>query len=336
MAKRKSSTTKKKKGSTTNNPSSSDNNEQKAKIPKTTSTSCAQNNEIDTNAIVTLSKSIINAYQSTTTSKGSGSNNNKKGAYQLLNEHNDNGTIEQTLWPYFLHCANNTSANNTGDIEGGEEIAYALIVLSNLRSSSSTLLGGDNSGGADLQLSFVVDDYNYSQSTSEEESTIISPPENITSKQRTLAFAILLKLLMKYQELHSTESSNALQTEIIKFYTASYSSMELRCKTTNISENTPSNRGIIEGPLTDLVGIRLLSNIFTRKRTLELKRNGMLRKRYGLFESKQLQKSVGDGEEKKNVSGFLPGLVDGLLNSVAGIGAMYGNLRAENILLKLN
>jgi len=319
MAKRKAAT--KKKGSTTN-PSSSDNNEQKAKIPKTTSTSCAQNNKIDIKAILTLSKSIINAYQSTTTNKGSGSNNNKKGAYQLLNEHNDNGTIEQTLWPYFLHCAtSNGEGIVSSDIKGGEEIAYALIVLSNLRSSSSTSLGGDNSGGADLQLSFVVDDYNYSLSTSEEESTIISPPENITPKQRTLAFAILLKLLMKYQELHSTESSIAIQTEIIKFYIASYSSMELRCKSTNSSESTPSNRGIIEGPLTDLVGIRLLSNIFTRKRTLELKRNGMLRKRYGLFESKQLQKSVGDGEEKKNVSGFLPGLVDGLLNSVAILGS---------------
>ena len=196
-------------------------------LNKVAKTETSTKSIINIDAITSLSKDIISTFQSKFTS-------NTKTNYQLLNECDENGTIERTLWPWFLHCAVG------GDNElPGEEVAFALAILSNRRAGTSgDNIGGGGGGGGDPQLWFVVDDYDYSTKNSSdagEEATAIhnvSPPENVTSKQRTIAFAMLLKQLLKYQEMNSSSTNEnggedklsiATQTELIKFFIASYS-----------------------------------------------------------------------------------------------------------------
>ena len=278
-------------------------------------------NIIDTKAITSLAKEIISAYQSND--------------YKLLDRCDDDGTVERTLWPWFLRCAASSEGVAADDLAsgvGGEDAAFALAILSNRRggagsggtSSSNDRGGGGGVGGSDGQLSFLVDDdyYGYSQLDQAEEKDDIAAV--VPPRQRSMAFATLLKLLLSYQERHAGSGDDdgnnlqsiAIQTEVLKFLIASYSSMELRCKSntsdaTTATTSPSSEQRICEGPLTDLVGIRLWDAIPSRKRHLEMKRDGLLRKRYGLFEAKR---KGGDGA--KNV-GFLPGIVvRGLLDSV--------------------
>jgi hypothetical protein len=133
------------------------------------------------------------------------------------------------------------------------------------------------------------------------------------------------------------------------FFIAAYSSMELRCRdtttahseqlrqgiaTTTTTVQQQQQRGVIEGPLTDLVGVRLWDAIFSRKRHLELKRDGLLRKRYGLFEAKKKRNiRDGGGGGKDNITnvGFLPGMVDGLLDAIVTLGnGMNGDFARED------
>ncbi|KAL7537298.1 hypothetical protein ACHAXR_007716 [Thalassiosira sp. AJA248-18] len=106
--------------------------------------------------------------------------------------------------------------------------------------------------------------------------------------------------------------------------------MELRCKAvaspsiilggnTTVGNNNNNSKNICEGPLSDLVGVRLWDAIPHRKRHLEMKRDGLLRKRYGLFTAKKQQRKDGGGGTMSTV-GFLPGVVMGLLDSIAILG----------------
>jgi hypothetical protein len=166
---------------------------------------------------------------------------------------------------------------------------------------------------------------------------------------------MLLKQLLKYY-LHDDTIPMTLQMEIIKFLIASYSSMELRCRHRHATKATSSSaskqqqtdiiiqpppqqqqqKGVIEGPLIDLVGVRLWGAIFHRKRHLEMKRDGMLRKRYGLFKARSLSKhnttttsngKVDDADddddeedEMRTNAGFLPSMVDGLVDAIIILG----------------
>ena len=282
---------------------------------------------INTKSITNLASQIITAYQSKY-------QRNTKTTYKLLNDCDDNGTIEQSFWPWFLHSAAATKSGDGVELPG-EEVAFALAILSNRRGGGSSGVndktsGSGGGGGGDPQLSFVVDEYDYTQnnvttkSNEDNDDVIVAPPSNVTPQQRAMAFATILKQLLKYQELNTSSDGNggdddavavsiATKTEIIKFLIASYSSMELRSKggATSISSIT-RGANICEGPLSDLVGVRLWDAVPTRKKQLEMKRDGLLRKRYGLFETKR----KGGG---KNV-GFLPDVVDGLLKSIALLG----------------
>jgi len=333
MAKRKAATPKKtdkKKGGVSVNSGGGDGGEPESKITKTETTPPTPPPPaiaIDTSAIQSLAKQIVSAYQSRHSQISSNTRTND----HVLEECDDNGSIERTLWPWFLHCA--TANNGSDGLSGGEEVAFALAILSNRRgggssSSSSDKGGGGGGGGGDPQLWFVVDDYNYaatgnSAGQQHQKSNNVTTPE-----QRTMAFAMLLKNLLSYQETNSEGADDNLslvtRTEVVKFLIASYSSMELRCK------NTPSDtaggqqrRGtILEGPLTDLVGVRLWDAIPRRKRYLEMKRDGLLRKRYGLFDAKRK-------EGTKNV-GFLPLVVVGLLDSIAVLGGNDDDGSSDN------
>ena len=243
---------------------------------------------IDIKSLTSLAQRIIAAHQ-----------NSQPKDTEFLDDCHDNGTIERQLWPYFLHL------NNSGALDKPTgEIAYALALLANRRGGGGGI-GGKGSGidgGGDSQLAFVVDDNNDSSSSS----NLISPV------QRTAAFALLLKGLLSYQDVHCMSQDDrsllhiiALQNEVLRFLIASYSSMELRCKS---RDNSSGRRGVIEGPLVDLVGVRLWDAIPKRKRVLEIKRDGLLKKRYGLYEAKR-------GDKNANV-GFLPGIVDQLFSVI--------------------
>eukprot|EP00984_Skeletonema_dohrnii_P005466 scaffold1924_cov121-Skeletonema_dohrnii-CCMP3373.AAC.1 len=228
---------------------------------------------VDIKSLTSLAQRIINAHQS----------DDSKDT-KFLDDCHDNGTIERQLWPYFLHL------NIHGEADPNEEIAYALALLANRRGGGSGK-GSGIDGGGDSQLMFVVDD------NSSPSSGAIYPT------QRTAAFALLLKGLLSYQDMQTHSLGHiSIQNEVLRFLIASYSSMELRCKSND--KNSSQRRGIIEGPLVDLVGVRLWDAIPKRKRFLEMKRDGMLKKRYGLYETKR-------GDKDANV-GFLPGLVDQL------------------------
>lgn len=240
-----------------------------------TSKASADTAVIDTKSIGSIARRIIAAHH-----------DDQSNDMTFLDDCENNATIERELWPYFLQL------DGLGSVDkSSEEIAYALAILANRR-------GGNGSGGkgggidvcGDSQLMFVVDDYGSSSSDSP------SP------MQRTASFAAFLKGLLNYQEAQKRREENShlhitIQTEVVRFLIASYSSMELRCNTGGVLER----RGTIEGPLVDLVGVRLYDAIPHRKRYLEMKRDGMLKKRFGLYEAKR-----GEG---RNV-GFLPGLVD--------------------------
>ncbi|KAL9180433.1 hypothetical protein ACHAXT_008403 [Thalassiosira profunda] len=228
--------------------------------------------------------------------------------YRVMDKCDEGGGVERTVWPWFLQRASASPGEASGEL--GEEAAFALAVLSNRRGRASS--SGD---GGDGGVGFVADDYDYSSSAggaSEENEgapAAISPPTDATPKQRTMAFATVLKSLFQYQEKHAGGDRSdvkdaaltiATKTEVTKFLISCYSSMELRCK--------HSPEPLLEGPLADLVGVRLWDAVPRRKRHLELKRDGLLRKRYGLFDSRR--------KGEKN-AGFLPGLVDTLLDSVS-------------------
>ncbi|KAL7442324.1 hypothetical protein ACHAXM_008325 [Skeletonema potamos] len=258
------------------------------KVQKVVADSCLATTNLDPKAAIDIrslcavAQRIIAAHQ----------NDASKDA-EFLDDCHDNGTIERELWPYFLHLSNEGVDNPS------EDIAFALVLLANRRGGSG---GSDNKGsidgGGDSQLTFVVDENDPPVSSS------ISPV------QRTAAFALLLRGLLNYQDMHCSQEENdenslshrAIQHEVLKFLIASYSSMELRCKSRD--DNSSERRGVIEGPLVDLVGVRLWDAIPKRKRFLEMKRDGLLKKRYGLYQAKR-------GDKGGNV-GFLPGLVDRL------------------------
>eukprot|EP00986_Skeletonema_menzelii_P007309 scaffold2849_cov150-Skeletonema_menzelii.AAC.6 len=267
MAKRKATTTK-----------TADSSAAKAqKVTAASTTKKAGDSPSDIKSLTSLAQRIIAAHQS----------DDSKDT-KFLDDCHDDGTIEKQLWPYFLHL-NENQADKPND-----EIAYALALLANRRGGASGGTGkGGIDGGGDSQLLFVVD---------EQDST--------PSMQRTVAFALLLKGLLNYQDLHCRQETHSLvnisiHNEVLRFLIASYSSMELRCKS---RDNSSQHRGIIEGPLVDLVGVRLWNAIPKRKRFLEMKRDGMLKKRYGLYEAKR-------GDKDANV-GYLPGLVDQLFSIV--------------------
>ncbi len=258
-----------------------------AKAQKVSAGSSTKNHDdsfIDIKSLTSLAQRIIAAQQS----------DDPKDT-KFLDDCRDDGTIERQLWPYFLHLNDNKADKPV------EEIAYALALLANRRGGASGGTGkgsGIDGGGGDSQLIFVVE--------------VDSTPScsSISPMQRTTAFALLLKGLLNYQDMNCSQETHSLvnisiHKEVLRFLIASYSSMELRCKG---GDSSSQRRGIIEGPLVDLVGVRLWDAIPTRKRLVELKRDGMLKKRYGLYEAKR-------GEKDANV-GFLPGLMDQLFSIV--------------------
>ena len=233
--------------------------------------------------------------------------------------------------------------------------------------SSSNEGGGGGGGGGDPQLWFVVDDYDYSitdnAATTEEGSSHddvinVPSPKHVTPMMRTDAFELLLKLLLRYQETpdnggimdlrktHDKNINNVLslvtQTEVVKFLIASYQSMELRCKKQlsfvdggvelklleHQQQQQEQRMGVVEGPLADLVGVRLWDAIPRRKRHLELKRDGLLRKRYQLFQKRLMNSATnaGEGAVEDNANrvvkhlGFLPGMVQGLFDALSFLG----------------
>ena len=253
----------------------------------------AEVTNVDLKSLYALAQRIINVHKN---------NDDTPKDIKFLDECHDDGTIELQLWPYFLNFANAAEKHN-------EEIAYALALLVNRRGGGSGT--GSVDGGGDPQLMFVVDENDTSNNKS---------PISLT--QRTTAFVSLLKGLLNYQvrqcsrDCHSLESI-AIQNEVLRFLISSYSSMELRCR--GVDDHHSLGRGVIEGPLVDLVGVRLWDAIPTRKRFLEMQRNGLLKKRFGLYESKR-------GDKTAHNVGFLPGLVDQLLSLVT---KEYGNGRLE-------
>ena len=64
------------------------------------------------------------------------------------------------------------------------------------------------------------------------------------------------------------------------------------------------------------MGVRLWDAVPRRRRHLEMLRDGLLRKRYGLFEARRRGGGAGGG----GGAGFLPGAVAGLLDCVASLG----------------
>lgn len=198
----------------------------------------------------------------------------------------DGGTIEKKLWPYFLSCAASGTA-----VGPANDAAFALVLLANYERSD---------GVRGEKFSFAVDDY-----------TNLGLGE-ITSSIKTGAFALLLKHLMEYQQENCTNDVNeyAVKTQIVQFLITSYSSMELRPKG---APATPANN-VLAGPLVDLAGLRLWASVPFRKRYLEMKRDGLLRKRYGVFESRQDHGKIGEG--------FLPVIVRGVLDAVLENDAM--------------
>lgn len=191
----------------------------------------------------------------------------------------EEGTAEKKLWPHFLsHTASGTAA------EVANEAAFALVLLANFERSD---------GVRGEKLSFAVDDY-----------TNLGLGE-ITPSMKTGAFALLLKHLMAYQEENCTNVNEyAVKTQVVQFLITSYSSIELRPKGAPAS---PTNN-VLAGPLIDLAGLRLWASVPFRKRYMEMKRDGLLRKRYGVFESRQGNGKIGEG--------FLPAIVRGVLDAV--------------------
>jgi len=138
------------------------------------------------------------------------------------------------------------------------------------------------------------------------------------------------KIKGENQDTNENETlSIVTQLEVVKFFIASFQSMELRYKKHGGGNNAlmkaienPSV-GVLEGPLVDLVGIRLWDAIPRRKKYLEMKRDGLLRKRYQLY--KKRSSCASDcGTEGKDVNqlklSFVPGMVQRLLDALEYLG----------------
>lgn len=184
-----------------------------------------------------------------------------------------------------------------------------------------------------------------------ENSVLLPIPKHASSEIRTEAFSLLLISLLRYNKTFAnggklkieikggnqdTSENETLfivtQMEVAKFFIASFQSMELRYKkhgdgndvsgeVMKVVENTSA--GVLEGPLVDLVGVRLWDAVPRRKKYLEMKRDGLLRKRYQLYK-KRSSCASGGGAEEKDVNhlklSFLPGIVKMLLDALAYLG----------------
>jgi len=305
-ATRKSASTKSKTVSTTNDGS----NDEQVELPvvKAARIEPLPTAITTTATIVSLSRKTISAFHS--------------GDRRFFVECDSNGAVELTLWPWFLE-RNTITNNDDEDDTVGKEAAFSLVVLSNRRGGSEGFGGG---GGGDPRLYFIVDD----RDRVDEDGNMLDEEE----RRRTSAFATLLKLLLGYERSHisdnveDTDSSLAIKTEVVEFLIAAYSSMELRCRLSKTilqsSKHHGPRSGVLEGPLTDLVGLRVYDAMPRRRRHLEMRRNGLLRKRYGLFDAKRQKNGGGIGV------GFLPGVVDRLVDSVVALGDAMETEDGEN------
>ena len=228
----------------------------------------------------------------------------------------DNGIIEKKLWPYFLKCAtaSATDKNDSANInEISTKAALALVLLTN-----HERMDGGGSSSSQSRLSFVVD---------EECDCFTQHHENdhVTPSLRAAAFALVLKGMIRYMQnsrrnddKEDDEYYYKIQIQMIQFLITAYASMELRSKGSSTDNATATSSSInnrpLAGPLIDLAGLRLWSYVPYRKRYLEMKRDGLLRKRYGLFESRQQQ--LQQQSEKREDVGFLPAIVRGILEAV--------------------
>jgi hypothetical protein len=277
MARKSTSSTRKRKSTTKNNDDdkTEDHNED---APRKTPGKAQKATTDDSNvasssdSIVELSSQIVAAFHS---------QRNSFLACQV-----DGGAVEKRLWPYFVRCV----VERRGGGDPLKMAALAVAILTNWDRADS---------GRGERLSFVAENFDNDELN------------DVTPSTRTGAFALLLKGMLPY--LHKTSQDaesnyndvvNA-KTQTIQFLVHSYSSMELRCKNANVPGET-----VIDGPLIDLAGLRLWSSVPFRKRYLELKRDGLLRKRYGLFEARQSQK-----KDEQDVA-FLPAVVRGVLEVV--------------------
>lgn len=216
----------------------------------------------------------------------------------------DDGTVETRLWPYFVHAVtnnnndnNSSSSDNKNEEEPSVEAAYAIVLLTNHERSDG--------GGRGERLSYVVD-------TADTDAPSV----------RARAFALLLKCIFTYQRIHCHRDSSAasarssshqyvISTQIVQFLITSYSSMELRPKSLADNAASTSSDAVLAGPLVDLSGVRLWHFVPSRKRYLEMRRDGMLKNRYGWFVSRSRESGV----DVVDV-GFLPEVVRGVLDAV--------------------
>ena len=266
---------------------------------------------------------------------------------RFFSECDASGAVERTLWPWFLRLSASSaaSADDGGGDDAtaplpGREAAFALAMLSNRRGGvDGGYGGGGGGGGGDPRLYFVVDDDLRHPPTATNEGEGRDDDDDVEDeRKRTAAFSSLLRLLLEYQRSHASNDhvdgdnddalSLAIGIEVLDFLIASYSSMEMRCRRRRSSSHpaavVPPRRGVIEGPLADLVGVRLWDAVPVRRRRLEMRRDGLLRKRYGLFDSRRRREEAGGGGGGGSGGsigvGFMPAMVDGLVDAVVALG----------------
>lgn len=89
------------------------------------------------NVVKDLARQVIAAFESNYSSA-------TKTNYRFLDDCDNDGTIERKLWPWFLNCVAEADTALLSPSSGeGEDIAFALVILSNRRGCGSAGSSGD-------------------------------------------------------------------------------------------------------------------------------------------------------------------------------------------------
>ena len=235
--------------------------------------------------------------------KSSTSNYNKVND-KYLEQLEESGFMETTLWPYFLQHVHDDNDDNNDATLSLSQCAYLLALLVNQRCN----LRGNGSKGSSTSgpLSFI-----YEADSNDVHGDGTNNKDN-DDKDNANSFDKLLQHLINYN-YKSNSNSNKIEEETnkVKFLIIAY---------TSLTKHTKSS---IKKSLLKVVNIGLWScqslSMPIRYRDLELRKHGAFRRQWGMFcesSAKDDKKDGATGNEKMKLYFYIPHILGLFLSNL--------------------